>query len=225
MRLIDISPQVTSASLVWPGDTPFDLAKKWSIPAGDSVNVSTVTTTTHVGAHIDAPLHVRKNAASITEIPLDSCIGECVVVDVSDLVDDTVTPHLPVTLPAILSRLAEITTQPVTRLLLRHYSQFPGKWDDHMPGIYPEVMRWFTQQGGVLMGVDLASFDVENSKKLETHHIALDAGVVLLEGLDLASVNPGTYELIAFPLPWVGADASPVRAVLRELSEHTTRNG
>jgi len=37
----------------------------------------------------------------------------------------------------------------------------------------------------------------------------------VLEELDLSQVPPGRYELSALPLRLVGADASPVRAVLR----------
>ena len=225
MRIIDISPAVTTTSLVWPGDTPFHLEPQWSIASGDAVTVSTITSTTHVGAHIDAPSHVRANSATITETALEHCMGECAVVDVSDLVDRSITPHGAVTLQRLLPRLAEVTTQPVARLLLRHYAQTLEEWDQHMPGIHPEVMRWFSRQGGVLMGVDLASFDVQDSKDLTTHHIAVDSGVVLLEGLDLTQVVPGFYELIALPMPWVGADASPVRAVLREHSTHPNQNG
>jgi len=41
--------------------------------------------------------------------------------------------------------------------------------------------------------------------------------MAVLEGLLLDEVPPGDYELIALPLKWRGVDASPVRAVLREL--------
>jgi arylformamidase len=43
--------------------------------------------------------------------------------------------------------------------------------------------------------------------------------MAILEGLVLNEVPPGMYELIALPLPLVGFDASPVRAILRTLNE------
>ena len=44
----------------------------------------------------------------------------------------------------------------------------------------------------------------------------LARGVAILEGIDLSAVPPGAYELVALPLRLVGADASPVRAILIE---------
>jgi arylformamidase len=43
--------------------------------------------------------------------------------------------------------------------------------------------------------------------------------MAILEGLVLQDVPEGVYELIALPLPLVGFDASPVRAILRTI-EH-----
>ena len=43
----------------------------------------------------------------------------------------------------------------------------------------------------------------------------------ILEGLRLDHVQSGEYELIALPLPLVGFDASPVRAILRSLHRST----
>ena len=50
------------------------------------------------------------------------------------------------------------------------------------------------------------------------HKAVLKADMRVLEGLVLDDVPEGRYELIALPLPVVNGDASPVRAILRELS-------
>jgi arylformamidase len=59
---------------------------------------------------------------------------------------------------------------------------------------------------------------VQESKDLPAHARFLARDVSILEGLRLDHVAPGEYELIALPLPLVGFDASPVRAVLRSLA-------
>jgi len=84
-----------------------------------------------------------------------------------------------------------------------------------MPGLDPELVEWFGAQGGRLLGIDLDSFDPTDSKELPAHHAALTHGVVILEGLDLGPAPEGVSELMALPVPWLGADAAPVRAVLR----------
>lgn len=215
MRHIDISPAVRKGIAVWPGDTEFSFDTTWSIEDGDSVNVGAVTTTTHIGAHIDAPSHVIDGAATVFSTPLEACIGPCLVVDVSDQVDRSASPNRPPSLTKIVAKVAALTDSPVERLLLRHERISRQAWHTDLPGVLPEVMRWFAGQGGKLMGIDIASFDPANSKSLECHREAFAHEVVLLEGLDLSAASEGVSELIALPLPWVDADASPVRAVLR----------
>lgn len=219
MRIIDISPAVDAGSPVWPGDVSFGIEPNWSIDAGDSVTVGTLRTTAHIGAHIDAPSHVIAGAPSADAIPLEACIGACLVFDVSDLVEGGKSPRGQAPADAVRERIARLAGGArVERLLLRHFA--PGAhsvqdWDQDIPGVDPELMRWFGEQGGRLVGLDLASFDPVVCPELPAHRAGLDRGVVLLEGLDLSNAPEGEAELIALPLPWRGADASPVRAVLR----------
>lgn len=215
MQIIDISPAVHSGTPVWPGDTEFLLTPKWSITGGDSVSVGTVTTTTHIGAHIDAPSHILAGAPGIDEIPLEACVGQCLVLDVSALVNRQRTPHRAATRAAIIAEITRFAQGKIERLLLRHYAQTHRGWDQDMPGIDPAFIAWFAEQGGKLIGIDLASFDLAESKELPAHRAAIRHGIVLLEGLDLSRAPVGEAELIALPMPWRGADASPVRAVLR----------
>ncbi len=49
------------------------------------------------------------------------------------------------------------------------------------------------------------------------HHTLLGAGVIIIEGLDLAGVPPGDYELICLPLKLKDDDGAPARVFLREL--------
>jgi len=43
----------------------------------------------------------------------------------------------------------------------------------------------------------------------------LGAGTIVIEGLNLRDVEPGTYEMFCLPLAIVGADGAPARVVLR----------
>ena len=68
-----------------------------------------------------------------------------------------------------------------------------------------------------LVGIDSQSVDPAASKTLESHRTLLRLNMRVLENLVLDEVAAGDYELIALPLKLTHADASPVRAVLREL--------
>src|SRR5439155_25762252 len=53
--------------------------------AGASVNVSSFTSSPHVGTYADAPLHVREGWSGSHELSLDFFFGPAIVVDVSSL--------------------------------------------------------------------------------------------------------------------------------------------
>jgi len=215
-HIIDISPAVTPTSVTWPGDIPYHLNHRWRIEDGDTVTVTTVTSTPHIGAHIDAPAHVLAGGEDVSTTPLDACIGPSLVVDITDLIDTSTTPHLPAPAHHIITRMQETTTRRgVERVLLRHYPTYPTTWTPNMPGVDPAFIEWFAQQGGRFIGIDLNSFDPATSTTLPAHHVAFEQGVVIAEGLNLSSAPLGFAELIALPLPWQGMDASPVRAILR----------
>jgi len=65
------------------------------------------------------------------------------------------------------------------------------------------------------VGVDYLSIGGYGKDVVETHQIMLGAGMWVIEGLNLADIKPGYYDLICLPLKIAGADGAPCRAVLR----------
>ncbi|MFN3960545.1 MAG: arylformamidase [Parvularculaceae bacterium] len=207
-RLIDISPALSAASPAFPGDTPFTATPTWALGGACPVNVSKFETTTHIGAHADAPLHYDAKGAAIDEVPLAPYIGPCTVVHVMG--------DGPVTADALDTATAGRTNP---RLLIRTYAVHPGdRWDDAFAAIAPDAIDWLADRGGVLIGVDTPSLDPAQSKTMDAHRRVFARGLRILEGLFLDHVAPGAYELIAPPLKLKGLDAAPVRAVLRTRS-------
>ena len=197
-------------SPVWPGDTPFQSEPHFTIGPELAVNVNAIQMTGHIGAHIDAPRHVEDDAADITLTSIDSCIGAATVLHLHQRPSDA-----PIGLGEVLDRLATLEIpQPEPRLILRRYASELTHWDDKVAGLDPELVIWAGEQGIKLIGTDLMSFDCHNSKSLPSHHAAIAGGIVMLEGLNLTNAPEGNHHLIALPLNIVGADASPVRAVL-----------
>ncbi len=83
------------------------------------------------------------------------------------------------------------------------------------PALTPEGARTLAGLGLRLFGTDAPSVDTMDSRTLDAHHALDQGGVAILEGLVLADVPAGEYELLALPVKWRDADAAPVRAVLR----------
>ena len=202
-RLIDISRPLAAETAGWPGDEPFAFRLSWTQAAGASVNVGMVSTSVHLGTHVDAPFHYDGAGAAVDRLAPDVFIGPAWVVDVRGVA-------------VWQERLEALDFTETPRVLFR-----TGGWPDSarfpdaVPVMEPTLPAWLAARGVVLVGVDVPSVDALDSKTLPNHHALGRAGVAILEGVWLDEVTPGRYELIALPLSIMGADGSPVRAVLR----------
>lgn len=205
MRLWDISPPVHAGSPVFPGDTPYRQQWPARIGPGCPVNVSAITLSPHVGAHADAPLHYDDAGATAGALDLAPYLGRCRVIHAigRPLVQWSHLQHALHDLPP--------------RVLVRTYERAPlDRFDDALPAYAPETIERLADLGVQLVGIDSASIDQAASKALDSHQVIRRRGLRVLENLLLDDVPEGDYELIALPLKLVEADASPVRAVLRE---------
>jgi arylformamidase len=206
---IDISVMLREGTPEWPGDTPFSCRWTWQIARGQSVNVSALTLSPHVGTHADAPLHVQDGWAGASELPVDAFIGPALVVDVRDRSGPIDVGDLG--LPA--------ESPPDVRLLLRTGCSiaggaFPERW----PVLSRECAAALGKRGLRLLGVDAPSVDERDDRTLPVHRALFRAGACILENLDLRAVVAGRYYLHAAPVRIEGADAAPVRALLSPLS-------
>jgi arylformamidase len=161
----------------------------------------------HTGAHADAPLHYDPEGVAVGALDLLPYLGRCRVIHAigcGPLVRPGHVEHALDDLPP--------------RVLLRTYSHAPiDRWDPDLPAYAPETVTLLADLGVQLIGIDTASIDPASSKTLDSHQVIRRRGLRVLENLVLDDVPEGDYELIALPLRWVGACASPVRAILREL--------
>ncbi|CAN7297415.1 MULTISPECIES: arylformamidase [unclassified Variovorax] len=207
-RIWDISPPVHEGAPVFPGDTPYRQRWAATIGPGCPVNVSEITLSPHVGAHADAPLHYDPAGATIGDVDLSPYLGPCRVIhaiECGPLIEWEHLAHAADNLPP--------------RVLVRTYRHAPmDRWDGALAAYAPATIERLAALGVKLIGIDTASIDPAESKTLDSHQVIRRLGLRVLENLVLDAVPEGDYELIALPLKLVTADASPVRAVLRELT-------
>ena len=208
-RLWDISPPVHEGAPVFPGDTPYRQRWAASIGPGCPVNVSEITLSPHVGAHADAPLHYAPDGATIGDVDLAPFLGRCRVI------------HAIARGPLIeWSHIEHALDDLPPRVLVRTYQRAPvDRWDGALAAYAPATIERLAALGVLLVGIDTASIDPADSKTLDSHQVIRRMNLRVLENLVLDDVPEGDYELIALPLKLVSADASPVRAVLRELTQ------
>lgn len=210
MAIYDISLPVGPALAGWPGDAVYRLTWTTRLADGASVNLGEVAMSLHTGTHVDAPLHFRDSGMAMDAVDLGPYVGRAVVADVSSIgVIGT---------RDIEAALKGVDMRATPRLLLK-----TGAWTDHarfpesIPVLDCDVPAWLRELGVRLVGLDVPSVDALESKDLIIHHALGRQGISILESLDLSAVQPGIYELIALPLKLVGADGSPVRAILRDI--------
>ena len=207
-RIWDISQRLGSKTPLWPGEPALRLDRNASISEECPVNVGAIFFPLHAGTHADAPLHYSNGGVASADSPLDAYIGRCVVVDARGSGARVEVEHCDWT-----------AIEGAERVLFRTYDSFPhDAWKEDFAAIAPDVIARLRDAGAKLIGTDTPSLDPQNSKTMDAHHEILAGDMRILEGLVLDDVPAGEYELIALPLAIEGADASPVRAILRELA-------
>ncbi|NBX76829.1 MAG: hypothetical protein EBQ92_09760, partial [Proteobacteria bacterium] len=203
-RWIDISPSLNSKLAVWPGDQAFSRSVALSTEQGNHMTLSSITTTLHVGAHADAPNHFGKGKTGIDQVEVWKYQGACQVIEV------TKPPHTEITLDDLCG--IKIVAP---RVLFKTKSfPEPNKFNTDFCAFSSTLIETLSGQGVVLMGIDTPSIDLFESKDLPSHKATLRTEMAVLEGIILDQIEPGVYELVAFPLRIEGGDASPVRALL-----------
>jgi arylformamidase len=204
--VLDISPLVSPRTAVWPGDVAYRRDVALSIAAGAHLELSSITTTVHVGAHTDAPSHYIGHGEAIHARDPARYVGPCQIVHVDVARGERIRPHhltVPVEAPRVLFRTGTFPD--------------PEHWNSDFASLSPELVAHLHDRGVRLVGLDTPSVDPEDSKALESHHAIAERDMAILEGVVLDHVAPGLYTLVALPLKLDGADASPVRAVLLPL--------
>jgi arylformamidase len=205
-RLIDISPLISERIGVWPGDVAYERTVNLAFSAGNNLDLSSIQTTVHLGAHTDAPNHYMADGAGMHQRNLERYIGPCQVIDVDIGRGERILPsHLScaIAAPRVLFRTGTFPD--------------PDQFNTDFASLSAELVHLLARHNVILVGLDTPSVDLFSDGALLSHNAIASHDMGILEGVILGGVSPGIYELIALPLNLENADASPVRAVLRTL--------
>ena len=208
-KIFDVTRPISPQLAVWPGDNPFSTQQQLNMDQGHSVNLTTLTLSSHTGTHVDAYYHFVRTGQPLEQMPLTAYIGPASVITVQRRAG-----------PLTVDDFADLDWNPIERLLVHSaasdcpLSQFPQEF------VYPspDLADFLGGHGIVLFGSDAPSMDHLDSKSLPGHNALRRNRIAILEGLFLAGVPDGDYELVALPLLIEGGDGSPVRAVLRTMA-------
>ena len=202
----EISPLIAEDTAVFPGDTAFRRRILFDTAKGDSLGLSAIESTLHIGAHADAPNHYARDKRGIEQRDPRLYMGPCQVIHLNLPRGERIRP----------SHLAEKKIQAPRILFSTGSFPHPHRWNSDFNSLSPELVHFLADAGMKLVGIDTPSVDPESSKALESHTAIHQRDLAILEGLILHQVPEGLYSLLALPLRIKDADASPVRAILFE---------
>ncbi|HLH86073.1 MAG TPA: cyclase family protein, partial [Thermoplasmataceae archaeon] len=165
----------------------------------NGVAITRIIMETHSGTHFDAPFHAMPEGKKSMSVPLDSFIGPATVVEV----------------PGDSVKASDVPDRHQPRVLFKtRNSSMYNSFSTGFVYIEEDAAQKLVSQGTLLAGLDYLSIEKFGTRGMKVHKILLNAGIVILEGLDLSRVSPGDYELICLPLK-IDADGAPCRAILR----------
>jgi arylformamidase len=204
---IDISVPLRSGMVHWPGDPSVQIERRLALDRGEVMNLSTVSMSLHSGTHMDAPLHFLREGASLDEMPLAATVGRARVIEIRD--PESIKPE----------HLAGRRIRRGERILFKTRNSkrcwARAEFCEDFVYISKEAARYLAERRVQTVGIDYISVGGFHQDTVETHQILLEAGIWIIEGLNLAGVRPGRYELVCLPLRVLRSDGAPARAILR----------
>jgi arylformamidase len=168
------------------------------------VHESRIDIDVHCGTHVDAPLHMLAGGETIETIGLEQLVGPARVIDLTHVEDaitkDDLVPH---------------GIQRGERILFKTKNSLTDEFLMDFVYLREDGAQYLIERGVTLVGTD--ALGIERAQpEYTTHRPLLRNRIVIVEGLRLAHVEPGSYWLVIAPLKLTGIDAAPARAFLIE---------
>jgi arylformamidase len=182
----------------------------FDVDKGDKVTMSRIEMSTHDGTHIDSPRHFIPGGPTIDTMDIETTVGPCRVIEIKDEKSVTVKELEPYKIKSGERIIFKTRNSPVV------WSK--RQWDGKFVTVSLEAAKYLAEKKIRLVGFDYISLaSAEPPENIGwVHEAFLKNGIFILEALNLASVEPGNYELICLPLRIEAGDAGPSRVILRK---------
>ena len=212
MRIIDLTRKIYAGMSVFPGDpgVTLDLV---SSHGKDVCQVTELRFGSHTGTHLDAPLHFLKDRMSLSELPLDTFVGEAVCLR-AKLYYAGGEAH-----PVIeLADSDKCKIRTGDRVIISTGWEEKSGTDaffQNYPIFSAELLAFLMNMKIHMIGIDLPTVEAVESvgDPFAMHRMILSRGIVPVEGLvNLSGLIGRRFFFSAAPLLLDNGDGSPVRA-------------
>jgi arylformamidase len=200
-KIIDISLPIAEGMILYPFNPLVELEG----PNGDTSFLTKITLGSHTGTHLDAPRHVFPDGKGVETLGLSALVGPCRVIDLSE-VDGGITTQ----------DLEKQHVKPHERILVKTKNSHIGFEQFRPDFIFLEgsAAEYLGSLPITLFGIDYISVKEYESSDDRAHTALLSQDIPIIEGINLDSVKPDNYFLVALPLRFGEIDGSPLRAIL-----------
>jgi len=199
-KIIDITKVISDDMVIYPGDP---VVKLEEIKNPNGIVLTKISMGSHTGTHLDMPKHILQNGESLDFLNLDKVIGECVVLDFTNI-DEKIS----------LNDIKNKELKPI--VLIKTKNSFDKEFNENFIYLTEEAINYFIAKGAQSLGVDSLTIDKFNSKDAPNHSLLLKKNIVIFENLDLSKVKEGEYFFIGLPLKIKNCDGAPSRVILLE---------
>jgi len=201
MKFVDLSHPISNEMSTYPSDPDISIVREKEIHL-DRTLLHRFTMGTHTGTHLDAPAHIISGGKTLDDFPLSSFTGKTVKVDLDSIIE------------------LEKVDEKVNGIIFdsswyRRFKEPEIYFGSDRPEIPIYLVKKVIEMGIKYFGCDLPSVDVSGSEDKPIHNALLGANIIIYESLTNLNQLPllTPFEFYGFPLPFVGLDGSPVRAI------------
>lgn len=162
----------------------------------------------HTGTHIDMPLHMIEEGKTMDTFDFSRLMTNAKVFDMTHLTDPVITAD-------------DISAFEIIKddfIIFKTKNSFYDKtlgFEYEFVYVDESASRLLKDKGVNGVGIDALGIERAQDNHL-THKLLLEDDIIILEGLELANIEEGEYQLIALPIKLKGTEGSWVRAVLVE---------
>lgn len=201
-KIIDITKTISGDMVIYPNDP----AVKIEEIKKHNVTLTKISIGSHTGTHLDMPKHMLKNGKSLDFLNLNNVIGECVVLDFTNI-------NKKISIEDIKNKIKNKKINFENIVLIKTKNSFDKKFNKNSVYLTEDAVKYIIYKKIKTIGVDSLSIDKFNSN-CTNHHLLLKKNIVIFENLDLSKVEEGRYFFIGLPLKIKNSDGAPARAVL-----------
>ena len=191
-------------------NAPSRVYRFFDVNKGDPVTMARLELSSHDGTHIDAPLHFIPGGSTIDKMPVEATNGPCRVIEIKDDKDITIKELEPYKIKEGERILFKTKNSP-------HVYQdrvYNGVW----VALLPETAEYLVSKKIRIVGLDyLTVAHTEPPQSInKVHRALLNAGIYILEAINLDGVPAGNYEMMCLTLRIENGDAGPCRVILKK---------